>query len=207
MNLLLASQLKGVVQAAKPRFPMSLETARVLCIPTAANVYAPDKREWLDDEMNQVRAAGAKLDVYDIAGKNPMEVTRKLADADIVYVTGGNAYYLLEHMQRCNFSAALQPFFKRGGVYLGASAGAVVTCPRVDVIGEMDNPNLANLSSYKGLNLIPFLLMVHTDHPKYGPMAKALMHKVTAVENVIALTDTQALWVTNNAVELIHAHA
>lgn len=205
MNLFLASKLQGTLTAVRSRFPKPLEECHVICIPTAANVYAPEKRAWLTEEMDVVRAAGANLDVYDIEGKSAAEVAEKLEAADIIYVTGGNAYSLLEHMQKCHFKAALNAFLKRGGIYIGASAGAVVTCPRIDFIGDMDNPALANPTSYQGMSLVPFLLMVHTDHPKYGSMAMELLQKIDPSENAIALTDSQALWITNNVTELIQA--
>ena len=38
----------------------------------------------------------------------------------------------------------------------------------------MDDPTKATLTDYSGLGLYPDLIMVHADHPKYGPIAQEL---------------------------------
>ncbi len=207
MKLILASSLTPALLAKviMPHVGKPLSACRVVCIPTAANVYLPENRAWQTEEMDVLRNAGAVLDVFDIAGKNPQQVAQKFEQADVVYVTGGNAFYLLEHMQRSGVANPLKALFKRGGTYIGTSAGAVVACEDIDYVAPMDEPHLAKLSSTKGLGLVPYLIVPHTHHPKYDALARQIFAKPPIGHHLLGLTDTQALLVTDTVTEVVQA--
>jgi dipeptidase E len=206
MKLILASSLNDALFGKiLHHLPKPLAASKVICIPTAANVYLPENRAWQTEEMDVLRRAGATLDVFDIAGKNPQQVAQKLEQADIVYATGGNAFYLLEHMQRSGVAGALKALFKRGGTYIGTSAGAVVACEDIDYIAPMDEPHLAKLTSTKGLGLVPYLIVPHTHHPKFDPQARQIFAKPPIGHHLLGLTDHQALLVTDSVTEVVQA--
>lgn len=193
MRLILASMLNK----SQPKIAPILKDARIgsaLCITTAANVYSPEDRYWQTDEMNALRQLSVELDVFDLEGKSPEAVQAKLAVHNAIYVTGGNTYYLLDHMRRSGFDQAFRSWFGDNKTYIGCSAGAVVACPRIDYIGTMDDPTKSSLTDFTGLNLYSDLVMVHADHPKYGPIAQALIKEWEAKENrIVALNDDQIL--------------
>ena len=206
MKLILASSLtSGLLGKTLHHLPKPLALNKIVCIPTAANVYLPENRIWQTEEMEVFRNAGAVLDIFDIAGKTPQQVAQKLEQSDIVYVTGGNSFYLLEHMQRSGVAAPLKALFKRGGVYIGTSAGAVVVSEDIGYITPMDEPYMAKLASTKGLGLVPYLIVPHTHHPKFGPLARQIFAKPPIGQNLIGLTDNQALLVSGTVTELVQA--
>lgn len=206
MKLILASSLtSGLLGKILHHLPKPLAVSKIVCIPTAANVYLPENRAWQTEEIEVLRHAGAVLDVFDIAGKNPQQVAQKLEQSDIVYVTGGNSFYLLEQMQRSGVANPLKALFKRGGVYLGTSAGAVVAGEDIGYIAPMDDPHMAKLSSTKGLGLVPYLIVPHTHHPKFDPLARQIFAKPPVGQNLIGLTDNQALLVSGTVTELVQA--
>ncbi|MBI1308283.1 MAG: hypothetical protein GC129_00295 [Proteobacteria bacterium] len=204
-TLLLTSMVQNTLPAALSFFPKPLAQCHVTVIPTAANVYPMDNRPWFDDELNTLKQAGATLHMLDLAQKSSAEVSAELAISDVVHVTGGNSYHLLEHAQKTNITSTLPAFFQRGGVYIGSSAGTVLACPRIDFTGSMDDPSKGAPTSFRGLNLVPYIVMPHYDHPKYGALAKTLLHALPSNETGLALADTQALWVQNNVVQFIQA--
>jgi dipeptidase E len=193
MRLIFASKLdKSQAKIAPILKDAGIRSA--LCIPTAANVYAPADRGWQTDEMNALRQLGVELDMFDVEGKSPAEVQARLAGHTAVYVTGGNTYFVLDHMRRSGFDKAIRAWVGDGKTYIGCSAGAVVACPRIDYIGRMDDPSKSTLTEFTGLGLYPDLIMVHADHPKYGPIAQGLMTEWQGKGHIISpLNDDQVL--------------
>lgn len=113
--------------------------------------------------------------------------THEFDGFDAVYVCGGNTYHLLRKMRECNFKTALTPFLKRGGVYVGVSAGSIVAGPTV--AGSRDD-NDAGLTDAAGLSLVPFAVLPHFT-PDREIEAKALRAVLPCP--VVTLTDKQAM--------------
>lgn len=206
MKLILASSLtQGVLDKTLHHLPKGLSASKIICIPTAANVYLPENRDWQTEEMDVLRHNGAVLEVFDIAGKNAQQVTLKLEQADIVYVTGGNSFYLLEQMQRSGLAGPLKALLKRGGAYIGTSAGAVVACDDIGYIAPMDDASMAKLTSTKALGLVPYLIVPHTRHPRFDPQARQIFAKPPVGQHLIGLTDNQAILVSGSVTEWVQA--
>ena len=201
-NLLLVSCLEYFAPKLPQVFDKPLSELNVLCIPTAA--YGEDNYDWLPPEQAPLKSQAKNFTELDLKGKNSQEVQDAFLDQDIVYVTGGNTYYLFEHVQKSGFGDALKKFIEQSGLYIGCSAGAVITCPNIDYIGDMDDPSKGNIADYKGLNLIDFYVMPHIDHPKYGPKTvpyiEALKQKG---ETVIGLNDDHALLIKDSYLQVL----
>jgi dipeptidase E len=205
-KLILGSYIGSVIDKLTFLFEKPLDQLKIVCIPTAANIYAADKKDWLFEEMKSFTDLGMKLTEFDILGKTEKEVADQIKDADIVYVTGGNTYYLIEQMQKCNFKSTIKSFLETGGFYIGSSAGMVVTCPTIDFIGDLDDPAKASTTDYSGLGLVDFKIFPHVDHPKYKEKIRDIIKKLENVENsIFGLSDNQALLITNNFIEMFQA--
>lgn len=154
--------------------------------------------------MQAFEAAGLKLQKWDIAEHTEDENARVLGDADIVYVTGGNVYYLLEQMNIKNIKPSLEALLARGGTYIGCSAGAAVVCQNVAVAGDLDDVTKSNLKDFTGLSLVPFNLMVHTDNQKYAEKIAHLIEKQRESKTpLITLRDNEAISVHGSIIEVI----
>ncbi len=198
--MLLTSDLKQVLGRISRLFQKPLDQIKVVYITTATNVYKDEHKAWFFEEMRAFRGLGVELIELDILGKSEGDVKELIKDADTVCVTGGNTYYLLEHMQKCNFKSIIISYLNSGGLYIGCSAGSVVMCPTIDFIGDMDDPNDANITDYTGLGLVPFNIMSHLDHPRFSTKAKELVQKSSIP--IIALKDSQAILVNDNCIEI-----
>jgi peptidase E len=62
--------------------------------------------------------------VYDLHYK--MEY-KELSTYDAVYFCGGNTQYLLKRINDTGFNSSIKCFVENGGVYIGVSAGSIVT--------------------------------------------------------------------------------
>lgn len=177
--------------------------SKFVAITTAANVYDPNDRSWFDDEINLLKGLGFDFYLFDLAGKTKDDVTTALEGAKVVYVSGGNSYYLLEHMKACSFVDVMENLIKKGTIYLGSSAGAAVTGPDIGYVGDMDDRSRSNLSDDHALGLIEYKVLPHLDHPKYGPMIKNRIDQLKKENrNLIGLRDHQVLFVDDGYVEI-----
>lgn len=204
-KIILASSIGDSFSVIAPHLGKPLSAQKIVCIPTAANPYPVEKRGYLARDAQPILDAGAVFTTFDLANKSSEETARMLADADIVYVCGGNSFYLLEQMNNVGFKGVLSDFLTRGGVYIGSSAGAVVACPDIGFIAPMDNPaDAPTLTDYTGLRLIDCKLVPHAGHARHGAAAQAIVSQYAQeTPAIIGLNDNQALLVVGHNMTLL----
>jgi len=194
MKMLLTSTVEFFAPKLPQVFGDKLKNMNALYIPTAA--YAEDGYEdWLTPELDAIRSQVKSLVEFDIANKTQNELLSVLEGMDILYVTGGNTYCLLEEMNKIKFEEVLDIFFKRDGVYLGSSAGSIVMCPDIDFIREVDEPEKSNLENTVAHDLIDFSIMPHINQPKFNDVFEKTLSGRNKGKKIIGLRDDQALWV------------
>ena len=168
-NLYLASSFRGVGVAdlimtdieallGKPATEIQLSY-----ITTAGNLHPSDKKDWINEGRIILQKRGWQVFDYDIAGKTEAEVLEELNNRDVIFVQGGNNFYLLEQMHHCNFSKVARKILAKGVPYIGESAGAIVCAKDLQDQQYMSgDPNLAkNLTNFSGLGLVNFLVKPH----------------------------------------------
>lgn len=105
----------------------------------------------------------------------------RLAELDLVWVVGGNAFVLARAMTSCEFATALKPALDRGLIYAGYSAGACVAGPDLQGIDLIDDPSPVP-EGYDGdigpetLGLVTFRIVPHwqSDHPESAAAQRAV---------------------------------
>jgi dipeptidase E len=119
-----------------------------------------------------------------------------LKGVDVVFVFGGNTFEYLNGLRKTGLGTAIKKFVRKGGVYLGLSAGSYVVCPTIEAASwkhpDRNTPGLKNLA---GLNLVPFLVTAHYEEKYRGIVTK----EAGGVKyEVIVLTDKQAIIINGN---------
>jgi dipeptidase E len=85
-----------------------------------------------------------------------------IADADAVFVTGGNSFRLVDALHRLGLIAPVRAAIERGIPYWGASAGANVACPTIRTTNDMP---IVQPPSLAACNLVPFQINPHYIDP------------------------------------------
>ena len=93
-KLLLASSFEKFADKLDTIPHPALPSLNVVCIPTAA--YGEEEWDWLPRDMAPVQKRAKTFREFNIAGQSPADVRQALQGADVIYVTGGNTYYLLQ---------------------------------------------------------------------------------------------------------------
>jgi dipeptidase E len=73
---------------------------------------------------------------------------------DLLFVSGGNTYALLDEIRQHAWLAPLRSFVRSGGGYYGGSAGAVLAGADIDIAGAVADPNDVGLTETGGLDLL-----------------------------------------------------
>lgn len=201
-KLLLLSCVEQFYPKINQVFGENLKNMNVLCIPTAA--YAEDNHEWLWPEIEIIKNNVKSFVEFDIAKSDEYGLTAAIKGKDIIYVTGGNTYVLLEHLKRCNFKVVLAKHFDNDGWYMGASAGSIVVSDDISYIASLDEPSKANLSDTKGLNLVDFRIMPHLDHNDFVEGIKEIMPEIISDDKeLIGINDDQGIMVKGSFIKVI----
>lgn len=114
---------------------------------------------------------------------------------DIIYVSGGNTFYLLQELKRSKADELISKQIKKGKTYIGESAGAIILSPNISYIKTMDDSKAATeLNTYEALNLVNFYPLPHYGNAPFEAV----------VDDIIAqYKDELALKPFSNA-ELLH---
>ncbi|MBU3935021.1 Type 1 glutamine amidotransferase-like domain-containing protein, partial [Patescibacteria group bacterium] len=124
-----------------------------------------------------------------------------LKNIDVLFVFGGNTFDYLDRIRKTGLDKEIMSFVKRGGVYLGLSAGSYVACPTIEAsTWKRADSNTIGLKNLSGLNLVPFLITAHFEN-KYREIVKQAAK--TTKYPIIALTDKQAVLVKEKEVRII----
>lgn len=168
----------------------------VVIIPTGWNTSPQSKSAPFIDEIlhqfNEMHFSHELLNLEDFAG-NGEGVRQELQSADAVWVLGGNSFYLNYWMHKSGFDTVLPGLLKKGLVYGGESAGAVVAGRTLHGIELLDNPDDAPDIIWAGLNLVDFGILTHWDHPKYADRIQQVYDEMQLFGPVKTLANDQTL--------------
>jgi dipeptidase E len=120
--------------------------------------------------------------------------------ADALLVQGGDVFYLCRWMRESGLADRLP--LLRETVYLGLSAGSMVTAP---IFGETYNDPNSPFVIAKGLGLVDFALLPHVDHPDHPESTMDRVERMAAEVPVptYAIDDQTAIKVVDGAVEVV----
>lgn len=183
--------------------PKPPSETKVAFVPTAADTYID--KWFIDVDIKKLNDFGFHITQIDIKDKDEQQLEKELDGFDVVYVAGGNSFYLLEKVYESGFDKVIKKLMDNGIVYVGASAGAVIVCPTIEPVTELDDPSKApNLKSKNGLNLIDFVILPHYGKEKYIDKYKKIMDMYqNKGYEMKTLTDQQAVIVEGNNYRII----
>ena len=147
------------------------KSPKIGVIANAWGTYDHERSQpYIDAIENRFKAMGMsieKIDLLDYTNKQEL-LDRSLDSFDGVWVTGGNTYYLNWCVRQSGFHEVISKHCKRGLVYGGESAGAIIAGPTLNHFQSMDNPNDAPEIILEGIGLTNVVIVPHADNAKYG---------------------------------------
>lgn len=100
-----------------------------------------------------------------VRGVHTGDPARLAADAEAVFVGGGNSFRLLSALHRHGLVAAIRARVAAGAPYMGSSAGTNMACPTLRTTNDMP---IVQPPTFGSLDLVPFQINPHYLDPVPG---------------------------------------
>ena len=215
MKLLLTSA--GVRNASIRRALLDLlgkpiADCTALCIPTAMYGHpdvGPGVGAWRfisgqESECPMCELGWKSLGVLELTALPSIDEERwipKVRQTDVLLVSGGDALYLAHWMRKSGFVDVLRSL--GATVYVGMSAGSMVTSPRIgeDFVGWKPRDG----GDDRTLGLVDFSIFPHVDHPMLpeNTMAAAERWAAGVAGPSYAIDDETAIKVSDGTAEVV----
>lgn len=154
--------------------------------------------QWLEYYEKELNGIGLQYDAVNISEEKDFS---DLSTYDIYYVCGGNTFYILDRLRKTNLDKVILKAIENDKFYIGVSAGSIIAGPDIEIAGiPGGDENDIDLNDLKGFNLIPYHVSPH-----FIDQEKADIEKFQKSKNepVIAITDNQAIFVTEKETLLV----
>src|SRR3989338_3336774 len=158
-TLLLLSSLRLLINGLPPVLGKPWKEFNMAHVITASKGVTG--LEYLERNRAFIKKEGYRSEELDLDGKNEDELHKILSKKELVYVEGGNSYYLLKSIRESGFEKVIKELLPKGLIYMGASAGSYVACPTIETSVWKSEHNRYGLTDFTAMNLVPFLLFVH----------------------------------------------
>ncbi len=175
--------------------PMEL---KMYFMPTATD--GKEDKTFTVKSMDDFAAIGINPVWYALRFKTKELIERELADADVIWVGGGNTFYLLDIARKVGFMDVVDDLVRnRGVLYGGTSAGTILANPSIEVAGwgeaDRNDVGLRDLTSFG------FLRALTQFHYKSEEAAMLSSHKSDFP--IYTIPDDGALMVDGERVTLL----
>jgi dipeptidase E len=148
---------------------------KIAFIPTAANNKLGNK-DWLIEDLYNCKKLG-EVDIVDISALPIENWLPRLKWANVIFVGGGDTSYLMNWINKSGLVKEL-PSLLKNRVYVGISAGSIVTNPRLSASREFlykDEPTRAT----KGLAFVDFYFRPHLNSPHFPKVRDEYLKEIS----------------------------
>ncbi len=196
---------KSISKALFDLVGKELNDTIIAFIPTASNVEMGNK-EWFIKDLNNIYKQNFKsVNIVDISAVSESIWRPQLEEADILYFEGGNTYHLMRWINKSGLINILPEFIKTK-VYVGSSAGSMVTNPDLALrLSQIIYGDDIGEKPMDGLNYVDFYFLPHLNSPFYPIRMEDTIREVakTLPKKIYALDDQSALKIVDGMVDVI----
>ena len=176
---------------------------KCVIIPTAME-KDKDRDIWLEETKTELSSFGIESELFYFG----TDQNEKLLDYDIIYICGGNVFYLMQVIKQCSAEETLEKASK-SKIIVGVSAGSLIMQENLELIRDLI-PRMnkrVKLKDLTGLNLTNGI--EHLPHKsRYIEIIDAFEKRVKTYEKkaghkVICLEDGQGIIIDGESHRLI----
>jgi dipeptidase E len=202
MKLFLASLASETLDLVLPLLPDKPQNLKLAFIPTAADPYLGQEMPWMTADHDKLISMGFSVADYDLKSKNIDDLRKDLAAYQVIFVAGGNTFYLLNEVKKSGFDVVVKELLSRGVVYIGASAGSMIFGPDLKHLSLVDHSEIVpELTDFTCLGIIKQRILPHFGKDKYADRHAQLQKEWG--DQILMLRDTQALVVNGDNIEIV----
>lgn len=182
-------------------FEENLIGKTVTFIPTASIVE--EVVFYVDFGKKALEKLGLIIDVLEISTATSDEINTKLKGNDFIYVTGGNTFFLLQELRRTGADKIIIEEVNAGKLYIGESAGAIITAPNIEYVATMDSINKAPaLTNFNALSLVEFYTVPHYNNAPFKKIAHKIVDNYSSLLTLSTISNNEAILIENNNIKI-----
>lgn len=192
-KVFLASYFAGVTAQFQDFIKSKAITDReIVFIPTAGNVE--DYTDYIDEGRAALAAMGYQVDELDVASESQAAAIAKIKAAQIIYISGGNTFYLLQELKRKQLLPVINEKINAGVPYIGESAGAIIMAPNIEYNSLMDDTSVApDLTDYSALAQTDFYTLPHFEEEPFVEADEKIIATYQNQINLVPINNSQAI--------------
>ena len=200
--LFLCSSFADVAPLFEQACPMELQGKVVTFIPTAST---PESyKEYVKLGQESLEELGLKVTPLDVATASSEEIRSTLSEGDLIYISGGNTFYLLQELKRKGADKLIQREIETGKPYIGESAGAMILAPSIEYVQLMNEIQAApELTSFAALDLIEKYPLPHYQCFPFVEIGETVLATYGGRLSLVPITNHQAIIVWGRELSII----
>ena len=121
-----------------------------------------DDLSWVEEERVGLRNNGFNIFDYSITGKKLSDIKYDLSDIEVLYIAGGNEFYLKEKSNESGFENFVKAFVDSGKIYIGTSCGSIIMGRNMSPLQKLsDLKTLSKPVDTSGFGIVEFTILPH----------------------------------------------
>ena len=197
MKLFLCSHFSSVGSLIKEE----IDNKKVAFIPTAS--LHEGYTGYIGSARKLFKKLGASVTEIDISTEAYSTIQAVFEDADVIYFTGGNSFFLMDQLRKTETDELLKKELANGKLMIGESAGAIICAPTIQYIEQMDEkPEDYSQEDNEGLDLIDFYVLPHYLTAPFKKITERIMAEFSDL-NICAINNHQAIIVNDEGSKVI----
>ena len=181
---------------------MELQGKVVTFIPTAST---PESyKEYVKLGQESLEELGLKVTPLDVATASSEEIRSTLSEGDLIYISGGNTFFLLQELNRKGADKLIQREIETGKPYIGESAGAMILAPSIEYVQLMNEIQAApDLTSFAALDLIEKYPLPHYQCFPFVEIGETVLATYGGRLSLVPITNHQAIIVRGRELSIV----
>ena len=197
MKLFLCSHFSSVGSLIKEE----IDNKKVAFIPTAS--LHEGYTGYVGSARKLFKKLGASVTEIDISTEAYSTIQAVFEDADVIYFTGGNSFFLMDQLRKTETDELLKKELANGKLMIGESAGAIICATTIQYIEQMDEkPEDYSQEDNEGLDLIDFYVLPHYLTAPFKKITERIMAEFSDL-NICAINNHQAIIVNDEGSKVI----
>ena len=202
IEMFLCSYFAGAATLFEDFAEQNIRTKEVLFIPTAANVE--EYRDYVDEAKEAFAKMGFTLEILDVSKASEAEAKAKIGAAQVLYVSGGNTFYLFRELKKKDLVTLIADRVRSGElVYVGESAGAMIAAPSVEYAVMMDDAGDYEAAAQTGLDLVKFYPVVHYGEEPFVQSTAKILKAYGGKLKLVPINNAEAIAVHGDKFEIL----
>lgn len=202
IEMFLCSYFAGAATLFEDYARQNISANEVLFIPTAANVE--EYRDYVDEAKEAFSKIGFEVQILDVSKASEAEAKAKISAAQVLYVSGGNTFYLLRELKKKDLVALIADRVRSGElIYVGESAGAMIAAPSVEYASVMDDAGNYVAAAQTGLDLVKFYPVVHYGEEPFVQSTAKILKAYGGRLNLVPINNAEAIAVHGDKFEIL----